>query len=242
LGRWMAANARRQASSKSGKVHHGGTEAQRKALVRFARRPGRMTVRSTPSCRFSVSLCLCGADPCLRRRERPLASISGCRKGGSAKLSMNAIRGCAGRPGRDGLCPRGGGEAAVVAVRRQEPVQRGALQLDHIAGRQQVVPGVRWGGGAGRGRGSSSPDKNPVQRETVPPDRVAGGQRVFSTARHDGTAGQGRGSSSPDKNPVQREAVRSGRLACGQRVVLGVRQGGATGQGRGSSRVDKNPV
>ena len=205
MGRWMAANVRRQASSKSGKVHHGGTEAQRKALVRFARRPGRMTVRSTPSCRFSVSLCLCGADPCLRRRERPLASISGCRKGGSAKLSMNAIRACTWRPGRDGLCQRGGGEAAVVAVGRQEPVQRGALQLDHIAGRQQVVPGVRWGGGAGRGRGSSSPDKNPLQRETVPPDRVAGRRRVVhprSPRRDSRAAGQGRGSSSPDCNPV----------------------------------------
>jgi len=38
------------------------TEAQRhrdQAVVRFVRCPGRITVRSAPSCCFSVSLCLC---------------------------------------------------------------------------------------------------------------------------------------------------------------------------------------
>ena len=58
------------------------TEAQRhrdteKGGGAFCTGPsGRMTVRSAPSCCFSVSLCAsCDGDPCLRRREWPLPRL-----------------------------------------------------------------------------------------------------------------------------------------------------------------------
>ncbi len=79
-GAWMRIHVGN--SSKSGKGSP--QETQRHRERRWFALPGALgetTLRSAAGGRCSVSLCLCGGDPCLRRRERPRLPDWRCRVG-----------------------------------------------------------------------------------------------------------------------------------------------------------------
>ena len=115
MGRWVAADVRRQ-SSKSGKAHHRGTETQRSGGGAFCTVPWADYSTECPKLLLlCVALCLCGGDPCLRRRERPLPRLG--RIGWEAPIGAivqehNPRERSGGRVGMARVCADGGGGRA----------------------------------------------------------------------------------------------------------------------------------
>ena len=218
------------AASKSGKdFHHRGTETQRNALVRFAWCPGRGSVRSASRSRFSVSLCLCGGNPCLRCRERLRCVAWWCRNHGPAKSSTSATV-CVPPPIR-----RWGGMDGRFGCRGAE---RGGAQR----------PYTRPCGAAGPGDGVGRRERR--SRRLWPRTEWEGAQRPYT--RLCGAAGSGwRGSARTVQSAVVAEhgmggcattlyaATRGGRVG-----MAWVRANGAVGGGgrARNGRVRNDPI